>query len=99
MFSKLPFSKFKNFIRRSVLGELQLTQISLNCNFLLKIKNHLSFGLKSLCDIRSNLRAAQNGRFVISPAYPGGGTLVPKILDFRPFESLIKCTPQNLWLS
>ena len=30
MFSKLRFSKFKKFVFRSVFGELQLTQISLN---------------------------------------------------------------------
>ena len=29
-FSKLRFSGFKKFVRRSVFGELQLTQISLN---------------------------------------------------------------------
>ena len=29
-FSKLRFSKFKKFVIRSVFGELQLTQISLN---------------------------------------------------------------------
>ena len=29
-FSKLRFSEFKNFIARTVFGELQLTQISLN---------------------------------------------------------------------
>ena len=38
--------------------------------------------------IRSNLRVAQNGRFVIYPVYPGGSTLVAKILDFRLFENL-----------
>ena len=30
MFSKLQFSKFKKFVSRSVFGELQLRQITLN---------------------------------------------------------------------
>ena len=38
--------------------------------------------------IRSNLRVARNGRFVINPIYSGGGTMAVKILDFRLLESL-----------
>ena len=38
--------------------------------------------------IRSNLKVAQNRRFVINPVYSKGGTMVVKILDFRPFETL-----------
>ena len=30
MFAKLPNSKFKKFVTRSVFGELQITQVSLN---------------------------------------------------------------------
>ena len=37
--------------------------------------------------IRSNLRVAQNGRFVLSTVYPGGGTMIAKILDFRLSEN------------
>ena len=39
-------------------------------------------------DIYSNLRVAQNGRLVINPVYPGGGTMVAQIFDFRLSESL-----------
>ena len=38
--------------------------------------------------IHSNLKVAQNRKFVINPVYYGGGTMVVKILDFRLFESL-----------
>ena len=38
--------------------------------------------------IRSNRRVAQNGKFVINPEYPGGSTMVAKILDFGLSESL-----------
>ena len=31
----------------------------------------------------SNLRVAQNGRFVINPVYPGGGTMVARILNLK----------------
>ena len=42
------------------------------------------------CDlfIRSNLRLAQSGKFAINPLYPGGGTIIVKVMDFRLFESL-----------
>ena len=43
--------------------------------------------------IRSNLRVAQNGRFLINPVYPGGGTVVANILDFRLSESLKMHSP------
>ena len=38
--------------------------------------------------IRSNLQVAENGRFVVKPVYPGGGIMLPKILDFRLYEIL-----------
>ena len=38
--------------------------------------------------IRSNLRIAQNGRFIINPVYSGGGIMVAKMLDFRLSERL-----------
>ena len=42
-YSNFRFYKFKKFISRSVFGELQLTQISLNFqNFLLQLKNQRS---------------------------------------------------------
>ena len=44
--------------------------------------------IESRVIILSNLRVAQNGRFVVNLAYPGGGTMLPKILDFRLFKSL-----------
>ena len=48
-FSKLRFSGFKKFVTRSVFGELQLTQISLNFkNFLLQLKNQRSLS-KIVC--------------------------------------------------
>ena len=47
---------------------------------------------------RSNLRVAQNGRFVINPIYPGGSTMVAKILGFGLSESLKMCS-QELLLS
>ena len=37
--------------------------------------------------IRSNLRVAQNGKFVLNTVYPGGGTMIAKILDFRLSEN------------
>ena len=40
------------------------------------------------CYIRFNLQVAQNERFIIYPAYPRGGTMVVKILDFKLFQSL-----------
>ena len=43
---------------------------------------------KDAASILSNLRVAQNGRFAINPVYPGGGTMVAKISDFRLFENL-----------
>ena len=39
-------------------------------------------------NICSNLRVAQNGRFVMNPIYLGGGNMVAKILNFRLSESL-----------
>ena len=42
--------------------------------------------------IRSNLRVAQNGRFVINSVYSGGGTMVAKILDFKLPESQKMCS-------
>ena len=53
-FPKLRFSKFKKFVSRSVFGELQLTQISLNyktpcCN--LKIGS----GNQTVCGVSINL--------------------------------------------
>ena len=43
MFLKRRFSKIKKFVTRSVFGELQLTQISLNFkDFLLQLKNQRS---------------------------------------------------------
>ena len=48
-FSKLRFSKFKKCVFRSVFGEFQLTQVSLNFwNFLLQFKNQRS-GSKTVC--------------------------------------------------
>ena len=50
--------------------------------------------------IRSNLRVGQPGRFVINSVYPGKGTMVVKILDFRLFEKLTRklsrtfCSPK-----
>ena len=38
--------------------------------------------------IRSNLQVAQNGRFVINPVHPGGGTMDSKLWYFRLFKSL-----------
>ena len=52
-FSKLRFSGFKNFFPRSVFGELQLTQISLN------FKN-------SCCNLKMRgLRAKQSVAFLL----------------------------------
>ena len=48
--------------------------------------------------MHSNLPVAQNWRIVIYPVYPGGGTMVAKILDFRLSGSL-KCALQDLLLS
>ena len=50
--------------------------------------------------IRSNFRVVQHGRFMISPVYPRGDTMVAKILDFRLFKNLQKgifrtfCSPK-----
>ena len=45
--------------------------------------------------IPSNLKVAQNSRFVINPVYSGGGTMVVKIFDFRLFESLKSALPRT----
>ena len=45
-------------------------------------------GFKYAIFIRSNLRVAQNGRFVIKLVYPGGRTTVAKIVDFGLSENL-----------
>ena len=47
-----------------------------------------SSGVAHIRSIRSNLPVAENGRFVIYPAYSGGGTMVANILDFKLSESL-----------
>ena len=53
-----------------------------------------------VCIIRSNLRVAESGRFVVNLVYSGGGTMLPKILDFKLFEILknalsrIFCSPE-----
>ena len=50
--------------------------------------------------IHSILRVAHNGKFVINSVYPGGGTMLAQILDFRLFKSLknalsrIFCSPK-----
>ena len=49
--------------------------------------------------IRSNLPVAQNGRFVICLVYPGGGTMVAKILGFELSESLKMRSPGYFALS
>ena len=49
--------------------------------------------------IRSNLRVAQNERFVISQVYPGSCTIVPKILDFGLSENLKIQSPRAFTLS
>ena len=51
MFSKSGFSKFKEFVNRSVLGELKLTRISLNFKtFCCSLKNRgLGAKLKTVC--------------------------------------------------
>ena len=51
------------------------------------------------CDlfIRSNLRAAQNGKFAINLLYPGGDTMIIKIMDSRLFESLKRALSRALW--
>ena len=46
------------------------------------VLNCRNFHIPRKC-IRSNLRVAQNGRFVINPVYSGGGIMVAKMLDFR----------------
>ena len=48
--------------------------------------------------LRSNLRVAQNERFVINPIHPGKGTMVAKISDFRLFSGpfLSQITPTKL---
>ena len=43
--------------------------------------------------LRSNLRVAQNGRFVMNPIFPRDDTTVVKILDFRLSESLKMRSP------
>ena len=43
---------------------------------------------KMIYFIRSNLRVAQNGRFVVNPIYLGGGNMVAKMLEFRLSENL-----------
>ena len=54
---------------------------------ILRFWNFLKIHNCMLKYIFSNLWVAQNRRFVINPVYPGGGTLVAKILDFRLTES------------
>ena len=53
MFSKLRFSGFKKFVTRSVFGELQLTQISLNfknsCCNLNSCCNYQTSGSETVC--------------------------------------------------
>ena len=46
-FSKLPFFRFKTFVTRSVFGELQLTQITLN--FKTSCSNLKIRGTKTVC--------------------------------------------------
>ena len=46
-FSKLPFFRFKTFVTRSVFGELQLTQITLN--FKTSCSNLKIRGIKTVC--------------------------------------------------
>ena len=70
---------------QNVLGDLILFIIWYNCY---KLGDRFYFEMLRLWSIRSNLRVAQNGRFVINPVHPGGDTMVTKILDFRLFESL-----------
>ena len=52
-FSKFQFSKFKKFVSRSVFGELQVTQISLNFKtscYNLKIRGLGRAAFKTVCD-------------------------------------------------
>ena len=49
--------------------------------------------------VESKFPVAQNGRFVIYPVYPRGGTMVAKILDFGLFESLKMHSPGPFALS
>ena len=60
------------------------------CDWLLRYLQVILFTMheKDTASILSNLRVAQNGRFAINPVYPGGGTMVAKISDFRLFENL-----------
>ena len=43
----------------------------------------------------SNLRVAQNGRYVINPVYSGGGITVAKFEILDSLEAW-KCTPEDL---